>query len=327
MWIRKLDERHLLSYLRHPKQERVLQRCSGWHRGVSCLELYNQCISNNAWANWTVRIATRHHIDSISDVNKELEDPVDTCGLDCWLCIVLDTWMTRWGGNSHLWHKGTYLPRQLQIRRRQSPQQWVWDNASCLDKMLMESTPKSSFHRGWIEWSKDKMPVEKCNGQKWRGKSCCREERITRRAKIICSRGKHANKERYFPLVNNTHKLNVCRFRLPRNLASHINYRLFTRWHCCWWPSSSPPLWGAKLHIYPYILIISSVLSAITHSPSLTTSTFSSITASADPGLTRRDLYSASSLASPPSPSQVPLPKSVWNRHKATAGHRGDWDI
>lgn len=40
-------------------------------------------------------IAKRQDIDSSSDANNELEDPVDTCGLDCWFCIVLDTSMTR----------------------------------------------------------------------------------------------------------------------------------------------------------------------------------------------------------------------------------------
>lgn len=36
-------------------------------------------------------IATRHDIDSFSDANNELKDPIDTCELDCRFCTVLDT--------------------------------------------------------------------------------------------------------------------------------------------------------------------------------------------------------------------------------------------
>lgn len=48
------------------------------------------------------------------------------------------------------------------------------------------------------------------------------EERKNWREKLVCSRydrGKRANKERYFLLAINTYELNVCQFRLPRNLA------------------------------------------------------------------------------------------------------------
>lgn len=55
------------------------------------------------------------------------------------------------------------------------------------------------------------------------------EERKNWREKLVCSRydpGKHANKERYFLLAINTYEINVCRFRLPRNSGSHIDYPL-----------------------------------------------------------------------------------------------------
>lgn len=39
-------------------------------------------------------IATRHDIDTIGDADNELEGLVDTCVLNCWFCIVLDTSMT-----------------------------------------------------------------------------------------------------------------------------------------------------------------------------------------------------------------------------------------
>lgn len=55
-----------------------------------------------------------------------------------------------------------------------------------------------------------------------------KREKVGEEKGCVCSsydRGKHANQERYFRLVYNTHtKLNACRFRLPRNLASHNNY-------------------------------------------------------------------------------------------------------
>lgn len=73
------------------------------------------------------------------------------------------------------------------------------------------------------------MPVESAMVKNEEGRVIVEERKIWRE-KLVCSRydlGKHANKERYFLLDNNTHELNVCWFRLPRKFGSDFNYPLF----------------------------------------------------------------------------------------------------